>query len=252
MVDRYPGHIITHLTLTDRYFKSSGSSVLIYYAHSSLLCTSTAHIYRVSALLLLPQADYLHLPSETHSTGILYLRKLIQLPMLLDYNRHGDILKDLPVNYRPPSALGIAIPLSHNIYNADPSKPLLYSKYKKSMETAVFKLTPSCYQKSSPCGCTPDKEASRLVTHSDCIKRVYKLTLPGWLYLCFAFEVLNTTSNRIYLSPIDSMYNLTLKELNGRKDFQLYRQESARSKADTISQKSADLEGFAYSTAPII
>jgi len=50
--------------------------------------------------------------------------------MLLDYNRHGDILKDLPVNYRPPSALGIAIPLSHNIYNADPSKPLLYSKYK--------------------------------------------------------------------------------------------------------------------------
>jgi len=41
--------------------------------------------------------------------------------------------------------------------------------------------------------------------------QVYKLTLPGWLYLCFAFEVLNTTSNRIYLSPIDSMYNLTRK-----------------------------------------
>ena len=33
------------------------------------------------------------------------------------------------VNYRPPSDLGINIPTSENIYNADPSQPLNQSEW---------------------------------------------------------------------------------------------------------------------------
>ena len=39
-------------------------------------------------------------------------------------NPGDEIIKDLPVNYRPPSNAGIAIPTSAHVYNADPSKPM--------------------------------------------------------------------------------------------------------------------------------
>lgn len=42
---------------------------------------------------------------------------------------NSDLLKHLPINYRPPSALGIAIPQTQNIYNADPKEPLYKSKF---------------------------------------------------------------------------------------------------------------------------
>uniref|UniRef100_A0A2K6DEP0 Cation channel sperm associated auxiliary subunit beta n=1 Tax=Macaca nemestrina TaxID=9545 RepID=A0A2K6DEP0_MACNE len=35
-----------------------------------------------------------------------------------------NLIKTLPINYRPPSNMGIAIPLTDNFYHADPSKPI--------------------------------------------------------------------------------------------------------------------------------
>lgn len=52
----------------------------------------------------------------------------------------------LPYNYQPPSHLGKAIPLTGNIYNADPSKPMHRGSYKISRDAAKYK---QCYGKLS-------------------------------------------------------------------------------------------------------
>lgn len=38
----------------------------------------------------------------------------------------------LQINYRPPSKMGIAIPLTDNFYHADPSKPIPRNLFHKS------------------------------------------------------------------------------------------------------------------------
>ncbi|XP_023394132.1 cation channel sperm-associated protein subunit beta [Pteropus vampyrus] len=43
-----------------------------------------------------------------------------------------NMIKTLPVNYRPPSNMGIAIPLTDNFYHADPSKPIPRNLFHKS------------------------------------------------------------------------------------------------------------------------
>lgn len=35
-----------------------------------------------------------------------------------------SLFNHLQINYRPPSNMGIAIPLTDNFYHADPSKPI--------------------------------------------------------------------------------------------------------------------------------
>lgn len=45
----------------------------------------------------------------------------------------------LPYNYQPPSHLGKAIPLTPNIYNADPSRPMHRDSYKISRDVARLK-----------------------------------------------------------------------------------------------------------------
>lgn len=43
-----------------------------------------------------------------------------------------SLLGHLQVNYRPPSNMGIAIPLTDNFYHADPSKPIPRNLFPKS------------------------------------------------------------------------------------------------------------------------
>ena len=52
-----------------------------------------------------------------------------------DYAR----IATLPYNYQPPSYLGKAIPLTPNVYNADPSKPMYRDSYKISREVTRLK-----------------------------------------------------------------------------------------------------------------
>ena len=47
--------------------------------------------------------------------------------------------KDLPTNYQPPSYKGKAIPVSRNVYHADPSKPLYHAEYAITRATYRFK-----------------------------------------------------------------------------------------------------------------
>ena len=55
-------------------------------------------------------------------------------------DKEGSVrIATLPYNYQPPSYLGKAIPLTSNIYNADPSMPMYKSTYKVSRDAAKFK-----------------------------------------------------------------------------------------------------------------
>lgn len=45
----------------------------------------------------------------------------------------------LPYNYQPPSHFGAAIPLTPNIYNADPSKPMFRNRFKITRDAAKLK-----------------------------------------------------------------------------------------------------------------
>ena len=65
-------------------------------------------------------------------------------------DKEGSVrIVTLPYNYQPPSYLGKAIPLTSNIYNADPSMPMYRSTYKKSRDAAKFK---QCKRKASRYG----------------------------------------------------------------------------------------------------
>lgn len=44
----------------------------------------------------------------------------------------------LQINYRPPSNMGIAIPLTDNFYHADPSKPIPRNLFHKSRVSNFF------------------------------------------------------------------------------------------------------------------
>lgn len=74
-------------------------------------------------------------------------------------------------NYRPPSALGRAIPVTDNIYNAAPDMGRYIDKFDISKKTGSYK---QCAGKSSRsnCGCTDSQKFSGLSSYSDCIDRV--------------------------------------------------------------------------------
>ncbi|XP_022243644.1 cation channel sperm-associated protein subunit beta-like isoform X4 [Limulus polyphemus] len=119
----------------------------------------------------------------------------------------------LPVNYRPPSKKGIAIPTTENIYNADPSKPKHNNYYEISKNSGTYK---QCLGKSSreKCGCTDEKKVSRYAQESDCIEKVYLLKHPA--ILIPNLTLLHPEFPEVPLSP---PYFIYVIEINHREDF---------------------------------
>nr|XP_032643356.1 cation channel sperm-associated protein subunit beta [Chelonoidis abingdonii] len=102
-------------SVTNNFYKQGKSSMAVILTKASLVCD-------VSTIVL------------TVKSGCSYSKSMHYIsPVSISAQSwlHGDpkdpygfkLLKQLPVNYRPPSKLGIAVPLTDNFYNADPSKP---------------------------------------------------------------------------------------------------------------------------------
>ncbi|KAL7754410.1 hypothetical protein RI367_000391 [Sorochytrium milnesiophthora] len=74
----------------------------------------------------------------------------------------------LPYNYRPPSYLGAAVPITSNIYNAAPDQPRYNNRFAVSKQSGVYK---KCAGQPSrmACGCLPREYQSLMVQDSDCI-----------------------------------------------------------------------------------
>lgn len=59
--------------------------------------------------------------------------KIFKLKTLVNTNEFYTIfVYHFQVNYRPPSNMGIAIPLTDNFYHADPSQPIPRNLFHKS------------------------------------------------------------------------------------------------------------------------
>ncbi|XP_004682098.1 PREDICTED: cation channel sperm-associated protein subunit beta [Condylura cristata] len=126
-----------------------------------------------------------------------------------------NLIKTLPVNYRPPSNMGIAIPLTDNFYHADPSKPIPRNLFHKSKKSGKYK---QCANKSSrkACNCTNDQKFSYAVAFSDCREKVPRFKFPVTNYP-ISLEI---HSEDGYL-PLQTPYLVTITEVNGRGNWKL-------------------------------
>nr|KAF6287199.1 cation channel sperm associated auxiliary subunit beta [Pipistrellus kuhlii] len=122
-----------------------------------------------------------------------------------------NMIKTLPINYRPPSNMGVAIPLADNFYNVDPSKPIPRNLFHKSKKSGKFK---QCANKSTreQCNCTTYQKFSYSVTFSDCREKVPRFKFPVMHYP-ISLEIHNDYGN----IPVETPYLVTVVEVNGRK-----------------------------------
>ncbi|KAJ3235481.1 hypothetical protein HDU81_000424 [Chytriomyces hyalinus] len=198
---RFAGTVSANLTLND--VGSGGRvGVTVRPACASLLCPSGVS----GPLQLLNSCSpsrkiKLHFPLSRDEF-------LYGNPVFLD---NLPALESLPVNYRPPSALGAFVPTTANIYNADPSQPRYNNRYGVSQRTGEYKQCQGKADRAS-CNCTEDQRYAMKASASDCINRVERV-LNEVPYQP-EFEVHDNGMNDIVL-----MKRYTLVELNNRTDY---------------------------------
>ncbi|XP_031805151.1 cation channel sperm-associated protein subunit beta [Sarcophilus harrisii] len=131
-------------------------------------------------------------------------------------DEHGyNIIKTLPINYRPPSSLGIAIPTTDNFYHADPSKPKPRNYHPLSKKSGKYK---KCLNKTSrkDCNCTTEEKMSQNIAFSDCIEKVLRFLYPVNQYPIFL-----DIKDGDFLVPMEPPYLITISEVNNRKNWKL-------------------------------
>ncbi|XP_066132762.1 cation channel sperm-associated auxiliary subunit beta [Saccopteryx bilineata] len=124
-------------------------------------------------------------------------------------------IKTLPTNYRPPSNMGIAIPITDNFYNADPSKPIPRNLFYKSKKHGKFK---QCANMSSraKCNCSQEQKFSYDVAFSDCREKVPRYKFPVTEYPI----ALHISSEDGHI-PIKTHHLVTVTEVNKRENWKL-------------------------------
>ncbi|ORZ33950.1 cation channel sperm-associated protein subunit beta protein family-domain-containing protein [Catenaria anguillulae PL171] len=129
----------------------------------------------------------------------------------LVFSNGASMIQSLPTNYRPPSTLGVAVPNSTYIYNADPSAPRYNDFFSISQSTGIFQ---QCLGESSRagCACTDNQKRSMSVADSDCIEKV----LRAYQQSTFALK-LQLTRDMITYTTVAANYTVT--ELNHRTDW---------------------------------
>ncbi|KAI9188222.1 hypothetical protein H9P43_002613 [Blastocladiella emersonii ATCC 22665] len=123
----------------------------------------------------------------------------------------ASMITYLPTNYRPPSALGVGVPNSTYIYNADPSAPRYNDFFPLSKSTGSYH---TCAGKANrtACGCSDAETRSFRIEDSDCITRVLSAYQQADLPLSFFL-----TRDMDNFSPVAVPF--TIVELNNRADW---------------------------------
>ncbi|XP_021057091.1 cation channel sperm-associated protein subunit beta [Mus pahari] len=131
-----------------------------------------------------------------------------------------NMIKTLPINYRPPSHLGISIPLTDNFYHADPSKPIPRNQFHLSKETGKYKQCANVTSRAM-CNCSAHQKFSHAVAFSDCKEKVHRFKFPVTQYPV-VLEIFNERDNKVSAEP---PYLVTMTEVNMRKNWQLKHNE---------------------------
>nr|XP_060475729.1 cation channel sperm-associated auxiliary subunit beta [Panthera onca] len=126
-----------------------------------------------------------------------------------------NMIKTLPVNYRPPSNMGIAIPLTDNFYHADPSKPIPRNLFPKSKKSGKFKQCANASTREE-CNCTNDQKFSHAVAFSDCREKVPRFKFPVTQYP-ISLEIYSEDGH----IPVEMPYLVTVTEVNRRENWNL-------------------------------
>ncbi|KAM7158738.1 cation channel sperm-associated auxiliary subunit beta [Molossus nigricans] len=126
-----------------------------------------------------------------------------------------NMIKTLPVNYRPPSNMGLAIPLTDNFYHADPSKPKPRNLFHKSKKSGKYKQCANASTRAD-CNCTSDQKFSYAVAFSDCREKVPRFKFPITHYP-ISLEIRSEDGHM----PVETPYLVTVIEVNRRKNWEL-------------------------------
>ncbi|XP_044872539.1 cation channel sperm-associated protein subunit beta isoform X1 [Mauremys mutica] len=198
---------IMEFSVTNNFYKQGKSSIAVILTKASLVCD-------VSTIVL------------TLKSGCSYSKSMHYIsPVSISAQSwlHGDpkdpygfkLLKQLPVNYRPPSKLGIAVPLTDNFYNADPSKPRMRDYFAGSKNSGAYK---QCANKSTraECNCNDNEKLSFFVAFSDCKEKALRMKYPV-TRLPVHFRV---DSENEY-TPLVSPFFVTVTEVNHRTNWEV-------------------------------
>nr|XP_060611139.1 cation channel sperm-associated auxiliary subunit beta [Anolis sagrei ordinatus] len=154
---------VIHITVQSRFFEKGKTSIAVIIRYASLICDVTTIILTMKNSCSYLKTMHYVLPVEINeedwlSNGSVYKHNITE---------GSRLLKNLPVNYRPPSVLGIAVPLTENFYNVDPSKPRTRDYFSGSKATGKYK---QCANKTTraDCKCTSNMKVSFSVAFSDC------------------------------------------------------------------------------------
>nr|XP_034343805.1 cation channel sperm-associated protein subunit beta [Arvicanthis niloticus] len=133
---------------------------------------------------------------------------------------HGfNMIKTLPINYRPPSHMGISIPLTDNFYHADPSKPIPRNLFHRSKETGKYKQCANVTNRAM-CNCSEYQKVADNVAFSDCKEKVHRFKFPVTQYPV-VLEIFNE-NDKVSVEP---PYLVTMTEVNMRENWQLKHSE---------------------------
>ncbi|XP_040599295.1 cation channel sperm-associated protein subunit beta isoform X2 [Mesocricetus auratus] len=198
-------HMKVHIA--SKFFQKGSTSLALVVWESSTQCPLTTVVPTMksscSYLRTMHHIPGRHIPREDWITGV-----------------HKDsqgfnMIKTLPINYRPPSTMGISIPLTDNFYHADPSKPIPRNLFHKSKETGKYKQCANARNREM-CNCTEHQKFSHAVAFSDCKEKVYRFKFPVTQYPV----VLELIDEKEKLS-VKPPYLVTMTEVNRRQNWQL-------------------------------
>nr|XP_056707813.1 cation channel sperm-associated auxiliary subunit beta [Euleptes europaea] len=195
---------IMNLKVQSRFFEQGKTSIAVIVIQASLVCDVTTLI-----LTLKNSCSYLKV---MHYTLPVQLSASDWLSQLANASKQ---LKNLPVNYRPPSRLGIAVPLTENFYNVDPEQPRMRDYFQGSKTSGTYK---QCANKTKrpQCGCTDNMKLSFFVAFSDCKEKAIRMKYPV-LKLPLSFTVENEDGSVNLSSP----YFVTITEVNNRTNWEV-------------------------------
>ncbi|XP_074091514.1 cation channel sperm-associated auxiliary subunit beta-like isoform X4 [Macrotis lagotis] len=198
---------IVEMEILNRYFRKGMTSISFIVWQATVDCLTSAIILKLKS-------------SCSYNKHMSFLPKY---QISLDawergeyQDEHGfNIIKTLPVNYRPPSTMGLAIPTTDNFYHADPSKPRQRNYHPASKKTGKYK---QCLNKRTreDCNCTTEQKLSQNIIFSDCTEKVVRFIYPVIQYPIFLNIKDETTS-----IPMEPPYLVTISEVNKRKNWKL-------------------------------
>ncbi|KAJ7985014.1 hypothetical protein DPEC_G00360740 [Dallia pectoralis] len=205
--DKINNHMLT-LTAFSHLCKKATTTVTVNIPEASLLCSASSFMFTLQN-------------SCPEGLQIVY----VSSQPISDHEWiYGDPVDEmnntrlftLPINYRPPSGYGVAIPCSNNIYNADPIKPRPRDFYPISKNTGRYK---QCAGKRSAeeCGCTDLLKVSPLAINSDCRQRVLRLIFPVTNFNITLFLRRKEHADIKLRSP----YFVTITEVNNRTSWNI-------------------------------